>query len=555
MLGESFTVTVTGTNTTFMQGTTTCVQFSQGNTTIELSDVAVDSETELSGTLTTGVNAPEGAYNVKVFVGPNCDGTEWDCEDCFTIVDCNLSAAAQATDITCNGESDGSATVETTGGMDPVTISWSNNMMGTTITNLAAGTYQYTVEDAGGCQQTGSATVNEPPPLEASIASTTDVSCHGGQDGSIDLDATGGTGALTFMWDNGAGDVEDPEDLSSGTYTVEVADANGCSTDAEATIQEPDSISLTVSGTDETSMNASDGTAAVAASGGILPYGYLWNTGDNTDALSDLAAGIYTVTVTDDNGCIKIDSVMVNAFNCALSATTMVADVDCHGDSTGNLVIEVSGATEPVSFSWAGGDFGGMLDDLPAGAVSVTITDGANCSIITADTIREPVPLEIVIDSTKGDEGSMNGLILSTVTGGTGLLTFAWTSGGNVVGVEEDLTGVPAGTYVLGVTDANGCMATSDSVVIDMVTSTLEDAFGGEVQLFPNPTQGSIYLQSSLDDQDIDARVRLYDLSGKMIGGVELQDNRLDLNHLTRGIYLAEFSINQRPYYTKIIRL
>ena len=557
MADQLFSVTITGTGTDFMQGTTTCIEFSRGNTTYKLTDVEVDSETSLTGNLETPANAPVGAYNVKVYVGPNCEGTEWDCSDCFTIVDCDLSAAGQGTDISCHGLTDGSATANVSGGTSPYTISWSNGMTGASISDLGAGSYDFTVEDAAGCTVGGSVSISEPDALTAMISSDMMVSCFGGQDGALDLTVTGGTGDKTFMWDSGAGNVEDPTDLAAGTYMVVVMDANGCTTSTEGIITQSDSIELVVTSTDVTGEGQSDGTAAAMAVGGTGTYTYSWNNGSMDAAIDGLAAGDYEVTVTDGNGCVKVGMVTVNGFDCALMVSSAVVQIVCAGDTSGTITYTLEGASDMIGWEESElGAFDGTLSNLGAGIYEVTVMDSSNgCAVTIIDTIAQPDSIIITIDSIAGDQGQSLGSIQTTVSGGSGVLTFEWLQNGNLVGVQEDLESVAAGTYVLKVNDENGCQVLSDSLVIEATTSVLEHYFAGSVRFFPNPTHGTLQLQVTDPALEIDDEISFYDLSGRRVASENFNASKIDLNHLLPGIYFAEIGINGKKYYSKLMRL
>ena len=554
---QLFTVTITGTGTEFMQGTTTCVEFTRGNTTYNLTEVEVGSETQLTGMLETPANAPAGDYDVKVYLGPGCDGTEWDCESCFTIVECDMSVAGQGTDVSCNGMNDGTATATVAGGMAPISISWSNGMTGANITNLAAGTYEFSVEDANGCQLAGSVTVTEPDVLSASISSSMMVSCYGGQDGSFDLTVSGGTGNRTFMWDSGAGNVEDPSGLGAGTYSVVVMDANGCTATAEGIISEPDSITLIVSSTDVTGEGRADGTAAVTAEGGVGGITYLWSNGSMDAAIDGLEPGTYEVTISDANGCTKMGSAIVNGFDCALMVTSVVTQITCADDTTGSIAYNLEGASDMVSWEEVNlGAFDGTLSNLGPGSYEVVIFDSSNsCSVSIFDTIFQPDTIVITIDSTSGDQGGSQGSVFATVSGGTGNLSFEWLQDGFPVGMEEDLTGVSAGKYLLKVTDENGCVALSDTVTVEATTAVLEQYFAGSVRFFPNPTRGILQLQIENSTLQIDDEITLYDLTGHRVASYTSSARVFDLASLRSGIYLAEIGINGRKYFTKLMRL
>jgi hypothetical protein len=159
-----------------------------------------------------------------------------------------------------------------------------------------------TVTDANGCTANAAATVTEPAAALAASAVATDVLCFGAATGTVDLTVTGGTGPYSYLWSNGA-TTEDLTGLVAGSYSVTVTDANGCTANAAATVTEPAQLVATESHT-PTCLGTPDGAIDLTVAGGTAPYSYLWSNGATTEDLTGLVAGLYSVTVTDANGCI-----------------------------------------------------------------------------------------------------------------------------------------------------------------------------------------------------------------------------------------------------------
>ena len=212
---------------------------------------------------------------------------------CVPVPVCNMTAAATVSNVQCNGEATGTATVTPSGGTAPYSYVWPNLPGNTqTVNNLPAGTYTVTVTDANGCITTQNFTVTEPVALVGNSSITNPILCAGGM-ATVSLSATGGTAPYT-----GIGSLSQ----IAGTQTYTVTDANGCSSTTTVTITEPTALSITTTSTDEILGN--DGTASVTASGGTAPYSITWQPGGmTTAAISGLTAGLYMVTVTDANGC------------------------------------------------------------------------------------------------------------------------------------------------------------------------------------------------------------------------------------------------------------
>ncbi len=212
---------------------------------------------------------------------------------CVPVPVCNMTAAATVSNVQCNGDATGTATVTPSGGTAPYSYVWSN-LPGNTqaVNNLPSGTYTVTVTDANGCITTQNLTITQPVALVGNSSITNPILCAGGM-ATVSLSATGGTAPYT-----GIGSLSQ----IAGTQTYTVTDANGCSSTTTVTITEPTALSITTTSTDEILGN--DGTASVTTSGGTAPYSITWQPGGfTTAAISGLAAGLYAVTVTDANGC------------------------------------------------------------------------------------------------------------------------------------------------------------------------------------------------------------------------------------------------------------
>ena len=212
---------------------------------------------------------------------------------CVPVPVCNMTAAATVSNVQCNGDATGTATVTPSGGTAPYSYVWSN-VPGNTqaVNNLPSGTYTVTVTDANGCITTQNFTVTEPVALVGNSSITNPILCAGGM-ATVSVSATGGTAPYT-----GIGSLSQ----IAGTQTYTVTDANGCSSTTTITITEPTALSITTTSTDE--LLGNDGTASVTTSGGTAPYSITWQPGGmTTAAISGLTAGLYMVTVTDANGC------------------------------------------------------------------------------------------------------------------------------------------------------------------------------------------------------------------------------------------------------------
>jgi gliding motility-associated-like protein len=398
-----------------------------------------------------------GTYTVTVTDSEGCQKTA-----SVTLV--NPQAVTLVTsfiNVTCNGGTDGEATVTVTTGTPPFTYSWSTTPTQTspTAVALAAGTYTVTVTDANGCQQTASVTLTQPPGVLLSF-SKTDVTCSGASDGTATVTATGGLQPYTYAWNTSPSQgTPTATGLASGSWSVTVTDANGCATNGSVTVLGPPPFSVNVIGTDPTCNGGNDGSATAIPVNGTVPISYLWSTtpAQTVPTAVNLSGGVYTITLTDANGCQAIGSVTLAQPN-ALTASATSTDATCHGASDGTASVTASGGTSPYTYSWSTvpPQTTSSVANLPASTYTVTITDVSGCYVIIQVTILEPPPLVITLSSADVScNGLADGQATANLSGGTAPFTFSWST--TPVQTGQTAVSLTAGVYDVTVTDANGC--------------------------------------------------------------------------------------------------
>jgi uncharacterized repeat protein (TIGR01451 family) len=232
----------------------------------------------------------------------------------------------------CHGEASGSIAVGATGGTSPYTYTWSNGSTSSNVNNVPVGDIVCTVTDALGCEATDTFTLVQPTALSLT-ATSTDATCYGTATGLIQLTVTGGTGNYTYQWnvpDVGNGP------LPAGTYSATVTDANGCTISTTQTITEPNLLAGTTIATDESVCGAADGAIEASITGGTGPYTYEWSNGQTTAAATSLTADLYTVTITDANGCV---STLGNTVSCITSiGNANLAQISIYPNPATNLL-------------------------------------------------------------------------------------------------------------------------------------------------------------------------------------------------------------------------
>jgi PKD repeat protein len=386
------------------------------------------------------------------------------------------------TAVACNGGNTGSVSLAVQGGTPSYSYNWSNGQTSGTISNLTAGTYGVTIKDASGCSATASESVTQPQlPLTANPVST-NVSCNGGDNGSILVGASGGTGGYTFSWGSVGGSSR--TGLVAGTYTVTVTDAHNCTATAQATITQPSAISVNLTSTNTACGSAATGSAVAGPTGGSGGFTYKWNTGATASSISNLAAATYNVTVTDAHGCTAAAGTTVTNAG-SVSATTSAINVSCYGSSTGSASVAVTGAASPISYSWSNGATSSSINSVAAGTYQVTVTDSHGCSVIASDTIDQPNQLSISVTANNAGCNLSDGSVELSTTGGTGTYKYLWSNNSTAA----SLSNLASGNYGVTVTDANGCTS-STAASITNVSNLVATMNTGNVTCF-NASTGS----------------------------------------------------------------
>ena len=352
-----------------------------------------------------------------------------------------------------------------------MTYDWSNGATTEDLSNIGAGTCHVIVTDENGCFEEITVEITEPEGMELTETHSDyngyGVSCNGATDGSIDVTVTGGAGNYTYSWSSGQ-TTEDLSNIGAGTYTLTVTDENGCEQEITVEITETDSMAISETHSDYTGYGVScngvaDGSIDVTVTGGTGVYTYDWSNGATTEDLSDIGAGTYTVTATDENGCsVEITVEIIETEPIELSETHSDYSgfgVSCFGYEDGSIDLTVTGGTGVYTYDWSNGATTEDLSNIGAGTYTVIVTDENGCFEEITVEITEPEGMELT--ETHSDyngygvscNGATDGSIDVTVTGGAGNYTYSWSSGQTT----EDLSNIGAGTYTLTVTDENGC--------------------------------------------------------------------------------------------------
>lgn len=386
-----------------------------------------------------------------------------------------VSANAVITDATC-GLCDGTATVAPTGGTAGYTYLWSNGETTATADSLCSGLYTVDITDANGCVTNVSIPVSNPTgPTSATIVST-NITCNGLSNGSVtSVTPVGGTAPYTFLWIPSGVTTPALSSLLAGTYFVQITDANECSLMDSVIITEPAPI-LANQVIVATTCGLCDGSITIAPSGGTGPYTYLWNTGSTNDTLINLCAGTYTLIITDAAGCVQNVMIPLNS-QTGPTVTTFPTDVTCNGFCTGIDSAYVTGLS-PFAYFWSpGSQTTPVATALCAGTYFLTVTDNAGCVTNVSSTISEPDSIGFSVANAQDPlcNGNSDGLITIIPSGGTLSYTYSWTPFPASTQNTATTTGLNANTYIVTVTDANGCTATQTVTLTNPTSLTISN--------------------------------------------------------------------------------
>jgi hypothetical protein len=326
-------------------------------------------------------NMPAGTHMVTVF-----DQAGQDAQAFVTLSDPpELQLTTNVVNaVSCNGGNDGILSANATGGTLPYLYIWSNGANGPTASNLVAGNYSVTVEDANGCTKSDNILLTEPDPIDFDTDSEP-VNCWMEANGIAEVtNVTGGNpGNYTFQWSDGfseSGTSSIRNNLTAGDYSVTITDSRNCSETANFNIGTPDSLELTAE--IQLIPCPGDSTASIDLNvqGGVQPYTYAWSDGNMSSIRTDLPSGEYSVTVTDANDCTIDSSFILEDPDTLEINLDSILHSQC-GDASGHLQISVEGGYPPYEYLWNTGDTMAYIDSLIPGEYDVLVTDSLGCTV------------------------------------------------------------------------------------------------------------------------------------------------------------------------------
>lgn len=453
----------------------TCTGVNDGTLTVndgnDLSNILIAWDTGDSTQMVSGLGA--GSYSVILTDSLGCMASD----SAILGVGSSFFLEVTSIDPTCEGIDDGSISVVDTIGISSLSFAWSRGDSIQNINGLAAGDYSYTVTDTLGCTEIGMVTLNYQRTIPL-VTNRMDVSCVGLSDGSIIVNENDTTN-LIYAWSTGDS-TNMISGIGAGIYTVTVSDSLGCSASSLINITELNSLNLTLSQTNASCTGLTDGSVTIDEGSDLTGFTINWNTGADTQTLTNVGTGTYIAMVTDTLGCMATDSIEVIA-DSTLQVGLTGNNIDCVDESTGRIsafAIDLS-SSDALTFAWDTGDSTATINNLAAGSYEVTVTDTTGCFGTAGATLEQgdSIQINFVTSPIACMDTIGSGAILAVATGGSGNFTYDWSTGGT----NNAIGNLLEGTYVLTVFDSLGCTLTDSVTLVAppnliISASTLQDA-------------------------------------------------------------------------------
>jgi SprB repeat/Secretion system C-terminal sorting domain len=378
--------------------------------------------------------------------------------------DSSMSATITPTNASC-GLSNGSIALTAVSGgpSTSYTYLWSTGATTQNVTNIGAGSYVVTIS-SGLCKLIKTTNVSTDSSMSATITPT-NASC-GLSNGSIALTAVSGgpSTSYTYLWSTGA-TTQNVTNIGAGSYVVTIS-SGLCKLIKTTTVSSASNISATTNSL-PASCGQNNGSVILSVTGGTSPYSYTWSTGATTISLNNVAAGVYSVTITDANSCSVIKTETVQGSS-VLFVTPSATQPSC-GLSNGSINLAITGGVAPYTYLWSNGVFTANLTNIGAGTYTILVRDASGCSRTETVVLTQSAGLVVTTINNNASCGQNNGSILTNVSGGIAPYVYLWSSGATTA----NLTGLAAGTYTVTVTAANACVGTKTTTLIGGESMTL----------------------------------------------------------------------------------
>jgi gliding motility-associated-like protein len=441
---------------------------------------------------TQGINSLNGGtYTVTVTDGNGCKKTVTS-----TVIEPPKLLANAVITGQCSGN--GTVVLSPSGGIPPYKAMWTHGPTSMTLTNLAPGAYYVCVMDANGCPADTPINISGTGSIGLDLTKE-DAACGGVNDGKIIAHVTGGAmGPYTYKWSNGGALTSDNiSNLASGTYTLTLVDASGCSETKSITVNNKTTLGVTTTATNSLCGGTTGTASAVTVTGGTAPFTYKWSNNQTSKDVSGLAAGSYNVVVSDAKGCKVTQSVTVGTSGSNITATSLVADAKC-GTNNGSVKLTGAGGTAPYTYKYAGGsNQTGSFSNLAAGDYTFTVTDANGCSYTQATSLKNVGAVKAAFSAVPNgcNPDGVNYKFTNTSTGAIAGAKYEWLFTGNRAAstINADAPfNTQTGDARLVTTSAEGCTDTSkqsfnvDVIRLSNIQDTVSTCIGTSVKTSVN---------------------------------------------------------------------
>ncbi len=422
-------------------------------------------------------------YAVTVTDANNCTQTA------TTFIQQKQAVFALATSIapTCHDGSNGTAEViriyygADSANVADFTYRWSTTPAQSSriATGLTADqSYTVTATDAQGCTDEYTVLVENQFLLEPTIKDSAPVKCNGDSTGWAEVEAIGGNTPYQWFWNAGPNGQTGPraENLAAGIYQVTVTDATGCTTRTFVEIKEPTKLLSTLTQIPVNCFGESSGKARALANGGVSPYQYIWWNGTVAPEIKDLSAGLVGLSITDANGCIKLDSINVIQPENPVSGVVEIREPKCHGGRDGQITIQGSGGTAPYRYGLDSKDWNGsnVQIGLTSGFYTPKLIDKNGCSLVLPPLeVGQPDPLSVDLGIDMTIELGQNTDLLAVTNGGRGDMAYTWTPASDSVWLScldcvnpSVINLLFQHEFTVAVKDSVGCIARDEIIIM-----------------------------------------------------------------------------------------